>query len=110
MRSFYIGILIPLLIWSSIALCEIISIRTQGELTATTTVQQVVPANPRRKYLLIQNKGNKTIYLKFEVSPSGTQGIEIPPGGNYESIDMPISPAYVKTNSGSSSGFFMEGQ
>lgn len=89
---------------------EIIYIKNQGEFTATTSSQQLVSANMRRKYLLVQNKGSRTMYLKFELSPTGTQGIEIPPGGNYESIDMPISPAFVKTSSGSSVGFFMEGQ
>jgi hypothetical protein len=92
------------------ASAEIISIKTQGELTATTTSQQVVGANMRRKYLLVQNKGSQDVYLKFETAPTGTQGILIPRGGNYESIDMPISPAFIKTNAGTSAVFWMEGQ
>lgn len=117
MRRLISSALIPLFLLFSApiafypsARAEIISIRNQGEVTATTTAQQLVAANMRRKYLLVQNKGSRTIYLKFETAPTGTQGIEIPPGGNYESVDMPISPAFVKTNSGSSAVFFMEGQ
>lgn len=97
-------------IFISQAKAEIISIKNQGEITATTSVQQVIPANMRRKYFMLQNKGNRTVYLKFEISPTGTQGIEIAPGGNYESIDMPIGPAYIKTQNGSSACFYMEGQ
>lgn len=89
---------------------EIIYIKNQGDITATTTPTQFVAANMRRKYLLVQNKGNRTVYLKFETAPSAAQGIEIPPGGNYESIDVPISPGYIKTNSASSAVFYMEGQ
>lgn len=105
-----LSIVLALICLSVPAWAEIISIKTQGEITATTTPAQVVGANMRRKYLLVLNKGTQDVYLKFETAPTGTQGILIPRGGNYESIDVPISPAFVKTNASTSALFWMEGQ
>lgn len=109
-RSKSSGLIILALLFTLSCLADVISIRAQGEATATTTPAQLVSFNQRRKYLLVQNKGSRTVYLKFEAAPSGTEGIEIPPGGNYESTDVPIGAAFIKTNAGTSAVFYLEGQ
>lgn len=68
---------------------------------ATTTSAKVLNADLERKYLLIQNRGVDSIYLKIESAHSGTEGIVISAGGNYES-EMPIyNEIWLKSASGS---------
>lgn len=113
LKEYFLGIVLVVmtLVWSSIGRTEVsYYIKSQGEATATTTSQQLFGVNQRRKYILVQNKGNRSVYIKFETPPTGTEGIEIPPGGNFENTDLPISPLYYKTNSGTSAIFYKEGQ
>jgi hypothetical protein len=89
---------------------DVISIKNQGDITATTTAQQFLSANMTRKYLLVVNKGSRDAYLKFEVAPAGTEGILIPAGGNYESDRVPIGPAFIKTASTTTEIYYLEGE
>ena len=56
--------------------------------TVTTTSSQLRPANPRRRYLLIQNNDASTsadIYVEMDgADATSTTGVKIPPGGSYE--------------------------
>ena len=50
------------------------------------TSQRVLPANPRRTYLIVQNKGADFIYVNFSQAATTDNGLRIIAGGNYEII------------------------
>lgn len=47
---------------------------------------RVLPGNPSRTYLLIQNISAANIFVNFGQNASATNGIRIIAGGNYEQI------------------------
>jgi hypothetical protein len=51
-----------------------------------TSPERVLPANPMRCYLLIQNKSAGTIFVNFGQNPTTTASVEIIAGGNLELI------------------------
>jgi hypothetical protein len=54
--------------------------------TATAVSSEVLPANPRLKYLLIQNRSTtQPLYVMYGAAATVTEGILIPAGGSYES-------------------------
>ena len=64
---------------------EYTTIITAG--TIGTTSQRVIPANPIRTYLLVQNKSAASdIYINFGNSADSFNGIIIIPRGNYEFV------------------------
>lgn len=54
--------------------------------TIGTTADRVLPANPLRTYLIVQNKSGGTIFINFGQNPTAFASIEIPAGGNAEFI------------------------
>ena len=52
--------------------------------TVGATAQRLLPANPLRTYLIIQNKSGGIIYVNFGNNPTPFVSIEIAAGGNYE--------------------------
>ena len=48
--------------------------------------ERVLPANPMRTYLIIQNKSAGIIFVNFGQNPTEFASIEIAAGGNYEII------------------------
>lgn len=51
--------------------------------TIGVTAERVLPANPMRTYLLIQNKSAGTMFVNFGQNPTTFASIEIAAGGNY---------------------------
>ena len=80
------------------------------EITATSTASIGLSANHNRNYLLIQNLGPDDVYLKFISAPTGTDGIKIPLGGNYEAYEAPINAFYVITPSSTADLKIYEGE
>jgi hypothetical protein len=76
-----------------------VKIQTQTVVTATGTSTLALAANSYRRYLLLQNNGSTTVYVKFGSAHSGSEGVWILPGGNYEPIKAPIGAIYLKTAS-----------
>lgn len=72
-----------------------------ADVTVTTTSASVLGVDLRRNYLLIQNKGSDTIYLKCDSAHSGTEGIEIVADGYFEPFEAPTCALYLKAASGS---------
>jgi hypothetical protein len=91
-----------LFIFPLLALSAPISIQDQVEVTATTTSTLAVSADKFRNYLLIQNKGSVGVYVKFGSASTGTEGVYIIAGGNYEPFQSPTSAVYVKSASSTS--------
>lgn len=52
--------------------------------TIGTTAQRILPANPLRTYLIVQNKSGGIIFINFGQNPTVFSSIEIPAGGNFE--------------------------
>lgn len=52
--------------------------------TIGTTARRILPANPLRTYLIVQNKSGGTIFVNFGQNPTQFTSIQIPAGGNYE--------------------------
>lgn len=73
-----------------------------GEFTATTTDQILLARDDFRKGFLFVNKGLVTVYLKYNSAQSGTQGIEIPAGGNFEPLVTPQDEIHIRAASGTS--------
>jgi hypothetical protein len=58
-----------------------------------TTSVNVVPNEPNRKSLTLENRSQNSIYIGFSTSPSATSfAIELPPGAYYE-LPSPIYTA-----------------
>ncbi len=77
---------------------------------ATATSAKVLNANSLRKYLLIVNKGDYAVEIKLGSSvQSGTEGIPIPAGGNYEPIQAPGNAVYAVTITGTSALTIIQG-
>lgn len=77
--------------------------------TATGTSAVAVAANQNRKYLLIQNNGSASVYLKPAVVHSGTEGIVLIAGGVWEPLSVPVDAIYAKSASGSQALVIQEG-
>ena len=54
--------------------------------TIGATAQRILPANPLRTYLIVQNKSGGTIFINFGQNPTQFASIEIAAGGNAEFI------------------------
>lgn len=54
--------------------------------TIGTTAQRILPANPLRTYLVVQNKSGGSIFINFGQNPTEFASIIISAGGNAEFI------------------------
>jgi len=52
--------------------------------TIGVTAFRILPSNPLRTYLIVQNKSGGVIFINFGQNPTTFSSIEIPAGGNYE--------------------------
>jgi len=52
--------------------------------TIGTSAARIIPSNPLRTYLIVQNKSGGILYVNFGSKPTAFASIEIPAGGNYE--------------------------
>lgn len=77
------------------------AINRQLEVTATTTSNLVIGGHVKRNYLLVVNKGTGPVLLKFVSAHTGTEGILVPAGGNYEPMRVPMDSLYIRSVSGS---------
>ena len=98
-----------MLVVSSIAFAQSFY-KAPVETTATVTSTLILPQNNLRRYLLIQNKGAVNIIIKFGSVQSGTEGIIIPSGGNYEPSVVPMGALYMRSASSTSAVMIEEGQ
>lgn len=87
-----------------------VSIDSTTTASVTTTSALLVPADPYRNYLLIQNNGSDIIIVKAVSAQSGSEGIKIPAGGSYEPIKGIIDAIYAKSASGTQSVTVVSGR
>lgn len=90
------------------------------------TLQQVLPENPQRSYLLIQNVGGADLMVVHETGPlqpqdfsaataqayltiMQTRAIRIISGGNYEPLVAPSNPISIFTLAAVTNGVVIEG-
>jgi hypothetical protein len=78
--------------------------------TVTGTSTQVLAANSLRSYLIIQNNGSQNAIIKFGSAQTGTEGIVIIPGGNYEPIWAPANSVFAISASSTTSLTILQGQ
>lgn len=78
-------------------------------LTANTTSTKILSQDTRRSYLLIQNTGSTSVFVKIQFPQTGVQGIEVPAGGNWEPVTPPLSDIYVRTSSGTNTITVIDG-
>lgn len=79
--------------------------------TATGTSTKVLNQNGLRTYLIIiNNSSTVTMYVKFGSAQTGTEGVAIPPLGNYEPIKAPSNSVYIDTASSTAAYTMIEGQ
>jgi hypothetical protein len=64
--------------------------------TATTTSTMVLSANTYRRYLIVQNRGDASVLIKFDSAHTGDEGLEIIATGNYELPTPPYNSVWVK--------------
>lgn len=94
-----------LLLFSSVghaAVGDNSKVQSQTTVTATVTSTLGVAENKYRRYLILQNVGSYTVYVKFGSAHSGTEGVWLVPGGVYEPIKPPIGAIYFKSASSTS--------
>ena len=64
------------------------------------TAQQIIPANARRAYLLVQNKdGASDMFINFGQKASVFASVIIIPGGNFEFVGGSFGGAFVPMDS-----------
>lgn len=51
--------------------------------TIGITARRILPANPLRTYLALQNKSGGVIFVNFGQNPTAFASVGIPAGGNY---------------------------
>ena len=78
--------------------------------SVTTSSARIMPQNGLRTYLIIVNTGSNPAIVKFGSVQSGTEGIPIPAGGNYEPFEAPSSSIYAVTASSTTTLQIVEGQ
>lgn len=84
-------------------------INQQLSVSVTGTSTKLLNANVNRKYLIIINSGTDAIYIKAASAHSGTEGVKIPAGGNWEPFVPPIDSLYFKSASGTQAVSIIEG-
>jgi hypothetical protein len=78
-----------------------VSVNSVATATVTTSSALMYAGDAKLNYIIIQNLGPSDIIIKPGSVQSGSEGITIPSGGNYEPIKGFIDPIYAKTASGS---------
>lgn len=64
------------------------------------TSEQVIPANPLRSYLLVQNKNAASdMFINFGQKATAFNGVIIIPRGNYEFIGGAVGGSFVPSDS-----------
>lgn len=96
--SFIVAILFALPCSAQVAATNITQMVS---VNATTTSTKVLNADVGRNYLIIQNNGSASVIVKFGSVQSGSEGIVIIAGGNYEPVKAITNSVYVKSASGS---------
>jgi len=76
--------------------------------TATTTSVKILSANGDRNELIIVNEGSTTMRVR-EGSSHASEGLPIPPGGNYDPDPVPIGDIYLKIQSATGTYTIYEG-
>lgn len=73
--------------------------------------RRVLPANPKRMYLIIINTSTIPVYVSFSTDSDIGSAIPIQPGGNYEPWVTPYSEVYLRAsiNNGNASVVIGEG-
>lgn len=70
---------------------------------------QVLAANAKRTYLIIQNTGATSLCVKFGSTISSSECIVVPAGGNYEMTEAPAQSVWIKAVSGSPTYVVIQG-
>ncbi len=86
------------------------TVSNQSVASVTTASTKFLSANSKRTYLLIQNNGSTNVIVKFGSAQTGSEGIVIPAGGNYEMFKPSIDAVYMKSASSTDSVQLLEGQ
>lgn len=87
-----------------------VSINSMVTASVTGTSTLIMPADPYRNYLLIQNLGTASIIVKFGSVQTASEGITIVGGGAYEPIKGMFDSIYAKSASGTQSAVFLSGE
>ena len=77
--------------------------------TVTSTSTQELAQDNLRAYLLIVNNGAVPVYVKFGSAQTGTEGVAIPAGGNYEPYHAPANSVWMDTASSTASCTIIQG-
>jgi hypothetical protein len=80
------------------------------DVTCDSSGEQLIAPNPIRKYLIFVNKGSVAINVTPNAAPTGTTGIPILAGQNYEqNVTVGVNSWYCKTASSSTTISVTEG-
>ena len=85
------------------------TVQNQLTVSVTTVSTQQLPSNLSRKYLLIINNGSNSIVVKFGSVQTGTEGVLVPSGGNYEPSSVPADAVFMESASGTNTVTIIEG-
>ncbi len=87
------------------------AVMTMTEGTATTTSTLAISTNVNRRYLLIQNKGSHSIYVKIQSAHEvGEEGVVIVAGGNWEPTVVPVDSIFLQSASATSDFTIVQGR
>ena len=75
-----------------------VTITQFGVVLNNTVVNRLLPDNPYRTSLLIQNRSTDSIFIGVGVLANAIESLEIVAGGSYEPIKAPIDAIYAIGN------------
>ncbi len=108
--KFILIFLILSLPFQALAVSDKTGLVNQTSVSVTGTSTLILARNELRNYLLIQNVGTDTIIVKFNSAQSGSEGIQIPAGGNYEPGKVPVESVWIESAAGTQATTVLEGQ
>lgn len=88
---------------------EQFTLNQQVAVSVTGTAALVLSQSMRRGYLMVQNNGSQTVYVKLGSTISGSEGIVLIAGASYEFTTAPTDSVYMKSASGTQSVVVIEG-
>lgn len=87
-----------------------IVMQPSSDVSCTTSGVRLITSNPLRRYLLLVNKGTAQVNVAPNSAPSGTAGVPILSGQNYEqNVSAGANAWYCTSQSGTNVVTVMEG-
>lgn len=80
------------------------------DIQVATTSVMALAENTYRRYLIVQNLGSASVYIKFGSAHDATEGLVVVSGGNYELLTPPYNSVWLVSTAATQSVIVYEGK